>query len=127
MSGSTLDARRAGIALAATAIAASSSVVPRHLSADEVVLTVSTHDPVAQTVSGQHIHVTEAGIRLRPWHLRYVDPTQLDGLAEAAGLELAWRHGGWDGRPFDDDAGVHVSAYRRGNVRAVRSHGSAAP
>jgi hypothetical protein len=48
-------------------------------------------------------------------------------MAEAAGLRLEWRHGGWDATPFDDDASVHVSAYGRGNVRAVRSHGSAAP
>ena len=27
------------------------------------------------------------------------DPAQLDAMAEAAGLELAWRHAGWDGDP----------------------------
>lgn len=103
------------------------SVSPRRITTDEVVLTVSHHDAEEHTITGQHIHVTEAGIRLRPWHLRYADPPELDAMAEAAGLRLAWRHGGWDGRPFDDDASVHVSAYRRGNVRAVRSPGSAAP
>jgi SAM-dependent methyltransferase len=103
------------------------SVAPRRITADEVVLAVSEHDAVAQTVSGQHIHVTEAGIRLRPWHLRYADPSQLDGMAEAAGLRLAWRHGGWDGRPFDAGASAHVSAYGRGNVRSVRFPGSATP
>ena len=38
------------------------------------VLSVSQHDADEQTVTGQHIHVTEAGIRLRPWHLRYAYP-----------------------------------------------------
>ena len=47
------------------------SVAPRRITADEVVLSVSQHDADEQTVTGQHIHVTEAGIRLRPWHLRY--------------------------------------------------------
>jgi hypothetical protein len=103
------------------------SVAPRRITADEVVLAVSEHDAVAHTITGQHIHVTEAGIRLRPWHLRYADPGELDGMAEAAGLRLAWRDGGWAGRPFDDAASVHVSAYGRGNVRAVRSPGSATP
>ena len=51
----------------------------------------------AQTITGQHIHVTEQGIRLRPWHLRYADPAELDAMAEAAGLALAWRHADWDG------------------------------
>jgi SAM-dependent methyltransferase len=106
---------------------AGTSVAPRRITADEVVLAVSEHDAVAQTVTGQHIHVTEAGIRLRPWHLRYADPGQLDAMAEGAGLRLAWRYGGWDGRPFDEGATVHVSGYDRGNVRSVRYPGSATP
>ncbi len=103
------------------------AVTPRVIAADEVVLAVSRHDAVQQTITGQHIHITEAGIRLRPWHLRYADLVQLDAMAAVAGLELTWRHGGWDGRPFGPDTGVHVSAYRRGNVRAVRFPSSAAP
>ena len=50
-----------------------------------------------QTITGQHIHVTEQGIRLRPWHLRYARPAELDAMADAAGLALAWRHADWDG------------------------------
>jgi hypothetical protein len=103
------------------------SVAPRRITADEVVLAVSEHDATAQTITGQHIHVTERGIRLRPWHLRYADPRELDAMAAAVGLHLAWRDGGWDRRPFDDRSSVHVSAYGRGNVRAVRSPGSATP
>ncbi len=95
---------------------AGGDVAPRRITVDEVVLTVSQHDRSAQTITGQHIHVTEAGIRLRPWHLRYADPTELDTMAREAGLELAWRHAGWDGTPFGPDASVHVSAYRRGIV-----------
>lgn len=101
------------------------AVTPRRITVDEVVLAVSEHDADAQTITGQHIHITEAGIRLRPWHLRYADPEELDAMAAEAGLHLAWRDGGWDGRPFDDDASVHVSAYGRGNVRSVRPPGSA--
>ena len=103
------------------------SVTARHITADEVVLTVSRDDARAQTVSGQHIHITEGGIRLRPWHLRYAAPDELDAMAEAAGLSLAWRHADWAETPFSPDASVHVSAYGRGNVRAVRSPGSATP
>jgi SAM-dependent methyltransferase len=103
------------------------AVAPRRITADEVVLTVSHHEAATQTITGQHIHVTEGGIRLRPWHLRYAGPAELDAMAETAGLRLEWRDAGWDGRPFDADAGVHVSAYGRGNVRTVRSPGSATP
>jgi len=101
--------------------AARTSVVPRHLGIDEVVLNVSDHDAARQTITGQHVHLSERGIRLRPWHLRYAPPGELDDLATEAGLERAWRHGGWDRTPFDDRSGVHVSGYRRCNVETVRT------
>lgn len=88
------------------------AVQPRRITADEVVLTVSIVDPEAQTVTGQHVHLTERGVRLRPWHLRYLTPTQLDALAARAGFELVSRTGGWRGEPFGPDSEVHVSAYR---------------
>lgn len=100
--------------------AAGGALVPHRITADEVVLNASLHDPDAQTITGQHIQVTERGIRLRPWHLRYATPSQLDAMAAAAGLVLAERHADWLGGEFGPDSGVHVSVYRRGNVRAVR-------
>ena len=93
------------------------ALTPRHISADEVVLSVSQRDRAAQTITGQHVHITEAGIRLRPWHLRYATPDQLDALAAAAGLELAWREAGWAGEPYTDASDVHVSAYHLGRFR----------
>jgi SAM-dependent methyltransferase len=96
------------------------AVTPRHITADDVVLTVSRHDPGRQTITGQHVHITEGGIRLRPWHLRYAAPAELDRLAADAGLTLHWRAAGWRDEPFDSTSNVHVSAYRRGNVGAVR-------
>lgn len=76
-------------------------------------------DTTAQTITGQHIHVRESGIRLRPWHLRYAGPEELDSMAEQTGLVLDARHGGWAEEPFTATSGVHVSTYRRGNVRSV--------
>jgi SAM-dependent methyltransferase len=99
--------------------AAERSVTPRRITADEVVLTVSQVDPVAQTITGQHVHLSEGGIRLRPWHLRYLDPEQLDALAAGAGLELVQRRAGWRDEPFTSGSDVHVSTYRRSNVRPV--------
>jgi SAM-dependent methyltransferase len=98
----------------------SHAVTPRRITADEVVLTVSEVDTSAQTITGQHVHLRESGIRLRPWHLRYATPDQLDAMAQRAGLELDVRHAGWAGEPFTETSTVHVSTYRRGNVRDVR-------
>jgi len=103
---------------------AGSSVTPHRLSADEVVLSVSRHDDREQTITGQHVHITEDGIRLRPWFLRYAPPAELDAMAEAAGLTLAWRHADWEETAFGPEAPVHVSAYGRGNVRTVLPPGS---
>jgi SAM-dependent methyltransferase len=90
---------------------------PRHIGLEEVVLTVSRLDPASHTITGQHVQITEAGIRLRPWMLRYLSPEELDGLAAEAGLRLVERHGGWRGEPFTQASSVHVSTYalmRRG-------------
>lgn len=100
--------------------AATRAVEPRSITADEVVLTVSLVDHEQQVVTGQHVHLRESGIRLRPWHLRYATPAQLDSMAAAAGLELEARYGGWREEPFDGSSTVHVSTYRRSNVEPVR-------
>jgi hypothetical protein len=89
----------------------SSAVEPRHIGLDEVVLTVSRLDPVARTIVGQHVQITEAGIRLRPWVLHYSSPEQLDDLAATAGLRLVERHAGWRGEPFSSASATHVSCY----------------
>lgn len=78
---------------------------------DRVVLTATEHDPDGQTVVGQHIDITAAGVRLRPWRIRYLTPGQLDDLAARAGMHLVERHAGWSGEPFDGDSPVHVSRY----------------
>jgi SAM-dependent methyltransferase len=106
---------------------AQAAVTPRRIAADEVVLTVSAVDPAAQTITGQHVHLRESGIRLRPWHLRYATPAQLDVMAARAGLELEERCGGWHGEAFDGASAVHVSTYRPTIVRDVRHDTPAAP
>jgi len=85
----------------------------RHVHADAVVLTATEHDASAQVIQGQHIELTEAGTRLRPWRVRYLTPDQLDDRAVAAGLARTERWGGWDGRDFDDSCDTHVTVYRR--------------
>jgi SAM-dependent methyltransferase len=91
--------------------AAVGAVEPRHIGLDEVVLTVSRLDPATHTITGQHVQITEAGVRLRPWVLHFATPPELDALAAEAGLALVERHAGWHGEAFDDAADVHVSTY----------------
>ena len=92
---------------------ATEAVTPRRVTADRVVLSVSRTDPGRQEVAGQYVDITEAGIKLRPWHIRWATPMQLDEMADRAGLRLAERWATWTGEPFHAEAGAHVSIYRR--------------
>lgn len=83
------------------------------LEADRVVLRVSRTDPSASTVSGHHIELRDGEpVRLRPWHLRFAAPDELDRIAAAAGLMLTERHADWAGTAFDPESVTHVSVYR---------------
>ena len=88
-------------------VAASSIEVAR------VVLQATRRDPTTQTVEGSAISITENGIRLRPWRIRYATPEELDAMARAADLTLVQRSAGWRGEPFHGESSAHVSVYRR--------------
>jgi SAM-dependent methyltransferase len=79
---------------------------------DRASLTLTRHDPVAQRVFRQRI--TLAGgrrVRAIPVAFRYCWPSELDLMAELAGLRLRARHAGWDRAPFGPGSRGHVSVY----------------
>jgi SAM-dependent methyltransferase len=88
-------------------------VAPKEVTADKVVLSVTRAHPDRQELVGQYVDITAAGIALRPWHIRWSTPAQLDALAHDAGLRLADRWADWSRTPFDDASPAHVSVYRR--------------
>ena len=93
----------------------SSSIAVRSVTADRVVLSVSTSDPAGQRAEGQYVDITEAGgVRLRPWSIRWATPAQIDEMASAAGFTLANRWESFDGAPFHDDSPRHVSVFCKG-------------
>lgn len=73
---------------------------------------VAQHDAVDQRVFAQHVTVDERGHHLRPLAIRYAWPSELDLMAQLAGLRLGQRHADWDRRPFDASATKHISVYR---------------
>jgi SAM-dependent methyltransferase len=78
---------------------------------DRVFIDVSRHDPVAQTISSQHLIFTSGGIEMYPVHLRYIWPSEFDLMARLAGLELKDRFAGYREQPFSSASGAHVSVY----------------
>lgn len=91
----------------------SGDVSVRTVDADRVVLVAAERDAAAQTITGQHVELSGAGVRMRPWKVRYLYVDQLDGLAAGAGLALEARYAGWDRSPFGEAGTHHVSVYRR--------------
>jgi hypothetical protein len=89
-----------------------SDVGVRSITTDRVVLTADRYDAGTQTITGQYIDISAAGIVLRPVHIRYLFPAQLDALASAAGLELTERWSDWSRAPFGPDSTMSVSVYR---------------
>ena len=74
---------------------------------------MARHDPVAQRIDAQHVVLSEAGVRLLPVSLRYAWPSELDPMAQLAGLERRDRWGGWGREPFTDVSRAHVTVYAR--------------
>jgi SAM-dependent methyltransferase len=89
-----------------------SSVGVTRMATDELVLSATLLDREAQLISGQHVQITGSGVRLRPWLLRWITPSQLDAVAGEVGLALSERLADWEGTPFERGADRHVSVYR---------------
>jgi SAM-dependent methyltransferase len=93
---------------------AGSTVTVRSMTADRLVLLADVHDPLAQTVDGQIVELTNgAPVRLRPYRIRYSTPAELDEMARIAGFALRSRTEDMAGAPFDDQSPTHVSVYCR--------------
>lgn len=86
----------------------------RTMTTGEVVLSISRHDEEAQRIIGQFVQFTNGQqTRLRPYSVRYVNPHQLDDLAQAAGLRLVSRHADGNQTPIAPDSDRHVSRYTK--------------
>jgi SAM-dependent methyltransferase len=95
-----------------------SSVVVRTMTADSVVLSITTHDDDAQTAQGHYISFSESGgVRMRPWAIRYSTVDQLDSMAIVSGFRLAERWEDAERAPFTAESAGHVSVYRKSQSR----------
>lgn len=75
-------------------------------------LLFTRHDPIAQRVASQQVVVGAQGMQLFPVEVRYVWPSELDLMAQLAGLRLRERWGDWRRGPYTGSGG-HVSIYER--------------
>jgi SAM-dependent methyltransferase len=82
-----------------------------NLGEDEVQLETSQVDPVAQQVTAQHLLLSKDGTRMFPVRLRYAWPSELDLMAQIAGLSLRSRWGSWSKEEFTKGSKKHISVY----------------
>lgn len=97
-------------------LAARQSVRSTMMSEDFVRLDISQYDTATQIVTSQLVLLSEEGIHLHPVKLRLVWPSELDLMAQLAGLELRHRWANWRKDPFASSSTAHVSVY--GHARA---------
>jgi SAM-dependent methyltransferase len=81
---------------------------------EEVVeLDVGQHDAAAQRVTSQKVVITDGDVRLYPVQIRYAWPSEIDLMAQLAGLRLRERWSNWRRTPFDSESGKHISIYEK--------------
>ena len=80
---------------------------------DLATLEISRHDPVNQYVKSYEIFIGESGIKLYPVQVRYSWPSELDLMAQLAGMRLRERWSDWHGSPFTASSENHISIYEK--------------
>jgi len=72
------------------------------------------YDTATQAMSSNYVTVTPDGRgRYRSIPFRYVWPSELDLMAQLAGMRLRDRWEGWAGEPFTSESGGHVSVWEK--------------
>ncbi len=78
---------------------------------DRVIINVSENDAAAQTIQTRQVVLGPSGIEIHPVRIRYSWPSELDLMAQLAGLRLHARWSNWEGRPFTAEDQRHISVY----------------
>jgi SAM-dependent methyltransferase len=85
----------------------------RSVTEEAVTLRVHRYDRAAQTFLRQTVVLSDQGVKLHPFGMRYQWPAQIDAMAQAAGLTLEARYANWRREPFTEDSRDHISVYRK--------------
>ena len=80
---------------------------------DRLIVRFRTFDFVAQRYTSNYLVVEDGRSRHVKVQFRYAWPSELDLMAQMAGLRLKERVSGWGGEPFTGSSASHVSVYER--------------
>ena len=83
------------------------------IDADKVALEMHRHDVARQIIEWSYVSLGGDAVHTRPIVQRYVWPSEMDLMAQIAGLKLKERWGGWRREPFGSNSKVQVAVYGR--------------
>ena len=78
---------------------------------DEVQLDVGQHDAATQRVVSQKVVLKDGAMQMYPLEIRYAWPSELDLMAQLAGLRLRERWNNWQREPFSSGSTKHISVF----------------
>ena len=80
---------------------------------EHVSLQISQHDPVTQHLKSQFVVFRNNDLKLYPVEIRYCWPSEMDLMAQLAGLRLRHRWGSWARGEFSASSQKHISVFER--------------
>jgi SAM-dependent methyltransferase len=87
------------------------TAVPFHVSPTRVAF--DSYDVATQAMSSNYVEITDGNNTYTSIPFRYVWPSELDLMAQLAGLRLRERWDGWTGEPFTSESRQHVSIWEK--------------
>jgi SAM-dependent methyltransferase len=78
---------------------------------DAVWIEAARHYAASQVVDSHFVRLSNAGVQLFPIRIRYAWPSELDLMAQMAGLRLRERWSDWTKRPFVSGSATQISVY----------------
>lgn len=81
--------------------------------ADESGWGIDEYDVANQGLISHHVEMVGDEVRQFSMPFRYVWPSELDLMAEMAGMRLAERYAGWREEPFTSESGQHISVWEK--------------
>jgi SAM-dependent methyltransferase len=87
------------------------TAVPFHVSPTRVAFDV--YDVGTQAMSSNYVEITDGSGKYTSIPFRYVWPSELDLMAQLAGLRLRERWDGWTGEAFTSESRQHVSIWEK--------------
>jgi SAM-dependent methyltransferase len=74
---------------------------------------IDEYDVANQGLTSHHLELVDGRFELVSMPFRYVWPSELDLMAQLAGMTLRERFGGWKREPFTSESRTHVSVWEK--------------